>query len=162
MEQHNHDLVVLSESRALAVDQLDDLGIIATLMYHYNRYRGLKAFLLDINHNELAYKGISSFLVATSPDSSEHSEDPIEDLKAWILATIKELNNPNLTLVISCQASSLYRFADVIDNAEPPLANIDFAPLHQFDEVVNDAKVRYDLLMLANPGEPEELPESEE
>jgi hypothetical protein len=153
MEQHA--LVALTEPRALAVDNLDELGIITSLMYHYNRYRGLKAFLLDINHHELAYKGISSFLVATSPDSKEQSEDPIEDLKTWILSTIKTLNNTNLTLVISCNASSLYRFSDVIDKAQPPLANIDFAPLHQFDEIVSDAKVRYDILMLDRAPEPE-------
>jgi hypothetical protein len=156
MEQ-DHALVALTQTRALAVNNLDELGIITSLMYHYNRYRGLKAFLLDIDHNEVAYKGISSFLVATSPDISGHTEDPIEDLKTWILKTIEKLNNPNLTLVISCHASSLYRFSDVIDKATPPLANIDFAPLHQFDEIVNDAKLRYDILMLDKAPEPELL-----
>jgi len=157
-------LVALSETRALSVDSLDEMGIIATLMYHYNRYRGLKAFLLDINHQELAYKGISSFLVATSPDPKAEAEDPIDDLKTWILDTVKSLNNTNLTLVISCPASSLYRFADVIDKAAPPLANIDFAPLHQFDEIVNDAKLRYDILLVERGVEPEALenePEAE-
>lgn len=153
-------LVALTQTRALSVDNLDEMGIIATLMYHYNRYRGLKAFLLDINHHELAYKGISSFLVATSPDNLE-SADPIEELKTWILNNVKALNNPNLTLVISCQASSLYRFADVIDKADPPLANIDFAPLHQFDEIVSDAKVRYDILMIDRAPEPELLEQSD-
>lgn len=141
-------LVELSRSRALSVDNLDEIGIITTLMYHYNRYRGLKAFLLDIDQTQLAFKGISSFLVATSPDMPEGADDPIEDLKAWILETITQLQNTNLTLVISCPASSLYRFAEVIDKADPPLANIDFAPLHEFDEVVNDAKLKYDLLLL--------------
>lgn len=154
-------LVALSETRALSVDNLDEMGIIATLMYHYNRYRGLKAFLLDINHQELAYKGISAFLKAVSPDPKAGAEDPIEDLKTWILDTIKSLNNPNLTLVISCPASSLYRFADVIDKANPPLANIDFAPLHQFDEIVNDAKLRYDILLVERGIEPAGLLESE-
>lgn len=156
MEQ-DHALIALTETKALAVNTLDELGIITALMYHYNRYRGLKAFLLDIDHNEVAYKGISSFLVATSPDTKDHSEDPIEDLKKWILDTIQTLNNPNLTLVISCHASSLYRFSDVIDKAVPPLANIDFAPLHQFDEIVNDAKLRYDMLMIERRPEPELL-----
>jgi hypothetical protein len=160
MEQHA--LVALTETKALAVNNLDELGIITALMYHYNRYRGLKAFLLDIDHNEVAYKGVSSFLVATSPDSAAHSEDPVEDLKTWILETIQKLNNPNLTLVISCQASSLYRFSDVIDKAVPPLANIDFAPLHQFDEIVNDAKLRYDILMLDRTPEPESLEGSDD
>lgn len=154
-------LVALSETRALSVDKLDEMGIIATLMYHYNRYRGLKAFLLDINHQELAYKGISSFLVASSPDPKAEAEDPIEDLKAWILNTIKELNNTNLTLVISCPASSLYRFADVIDKASPPLANIDFAPLHQFDEIVSDANLRYDILLDLRGRGPGALPKPE-
>lgn len=154
-------LIELTQTRALAVDHLDEAGIIATLMYHYNRYRGLKAFLLDINHQELAYKGISSFLVATSPDLTQDSEDAVEELKSWILNTIQSLNNTNLTLVISCPASSLYRFADVIDNAQPPLANIDFAPLHQFDEIINDAKVRYDILMLDRTPESELIEPSE-
>jgi hypothetical protein len=152
-----HALIALTETRALAVDNLDETGIISTLMFHYNRYRGLKAFLLDINHAELAYKGVSSFLVASSPEAQGASADPIEDLKAWILSTLKSLQNTNLTLVISCPASSLYRFADVIDRADPPLANIDFAPLHQFDEIVNDAKLRYDILLIEQRPAPLEI-----
>ena len=141
-------LQAISQTRALSVDNLDELGIITTLMYHYNRYRGLKAFLLDIDQRQLAYKGISSFLLATSPDIGQDAHDPIAQLKSWIIDTIKQLDNENLTLVISCPASSLYHFAEVIDKADPPLANIDFAPLHEFDEVVNDAKLKYDLLLL--------------
>jgi hypothetical protein len=152
-------LVALAETRALSVDNLDEIGIIGSLMYHYNRYRGLKAFLLDINHHELAYKGISSFLIATSPDIDAEVDDPIDHLKTWILETITQLQNTNLTLVISCPASSLYRFADIIDKAAPPLANIDFAPLHQFDEVVNDAKLRYDILMVERGSAPKEITE---
>lgn len=159
MTTQQQALSVLSETRALSVDSLDEVGIIASLMYHYNRYRGLKAFLLDIDHDELAYKGVSSFLVATSPDTPDGIEDPIEDLKQWILTNITSLNNKNLTLVISCPASALYRFADIIDRASPPLANIDFAPLHQFDEIVNDAKLRYDILLIERGVEPETLAE---
>lgn len=160
MEQH--ELAIITQTRALSVTALDEVEIIASLMYHYNRYRGLKAFLLDINHQEIAYKGVSSFLVASSPDKLKgEDQDAIENLKTWILNTLTELNNPNITLVISCPASSLYRFADVIDKANPPLANIDFAPLHQFDEIVSDAKARYDILMLGQPAEPEHLPPPE-
>lgn len=153
----NQDLSALTQTRALAVDNLDEVGIIGSLIYHYNRYRGLKAFLLDINHQELAYQGISSFLVATSPEVEGETEDQIDKLKAWILATLTQLQNTNITLVISCPASCLYRFADVIDKASPPLANIDFAPLHQFDEVVNDAKLRYDILMMERSTAPQEI-----
>ncbi len=141
-------LITRSKSQAIAVEMLDEAGIIEALMYHYNRYRGLKAFLLDIDSHEIAYKGVSAFLIATSPDTQENSEDPIDGLKTWILNKLVELDNKNITLVISCPASSLYRFADVVDKAEPPLANIDFAPLHEFDEVVNDARIKYDIMLI--------------
>lgn len=143
-----HDLTLLTQTRAIAVDALDEVGLIESLMFHYNKYRGLKAFLLDIDQSHLAYKGVSSFLVATSPDAQAESANAINDLKTWILNTLAELKNPNITLVISCPASQLYRFADVIDKADPPLANIDFAPLHEFEEVVSDAKLKYDLALI--------------
>lgn len=146
-DSKQEQLLALATSRALSVDALDEMGIIQALVYHYNRYRGLKAFLLDIDHKAVAYRGISSFIVATSPDSTENTEDQINDLKEWIVSTLKQLNNPNITLVISCLGSQLYRFSDVIDRAIPPLANIDFAPLHEFDEVVADAQLKYDLLL---------------
>lgn len=147
-ESKQVQLLALATSRALSVDALDEMGIIQALVYHYNRYRGLKAFLLDIDHKALAYRGISSFIVATSPDSKNNTEDQINELKEWIINTLKTLNNPNITLVISCLGSQLYRFSDVIDRASPPLANIDFAPLHEFDEVVEDARLKYDLLLI--------------
>ncbi len=141
-------LIVRSQSQAVAVELLDEAGIIEALMFHYNRYRGLKAFLLDIDQGELAYKGVSSFLLASSPDVDAASNDVIDELKTWILSKLTELNNRNITLVISCPASSLYRFSDIIDKANPPLANIDFAPLHEFDEVVNDARIKYDIMRI--------------
>lgn len=141
-------LLALATSRALSVDTLDELGIIQALIYHYNRYRGLKAFLLDIDQKALAYRGISTFIVATSPDQPHNTDNEIDALKEWIVDTLKTLNNPNITLVISCLGSQLYRFSDVIDRARPPLANIDFAPLHEFDEVVADARLKYDLLLI--------------
>lgn len=147
-ESKEMQLLALATSRALSVDALDEMGIIQALVYHYNRYRGLKAFLLDIDHKALAYRGISSFIVASSPDNHNNTEDQINELKEWIVSTLKTLNNPNITLVISCLGSQLYRFSDVIDRASPPLANIDFAPLHEFDEVVEDARLKYDLLLI--------------
>jgi hypothetical protein len=147
-ESKQLQLLALASTRALSVDALDEMGIIQALIYHYNRYRGLKAFLLDIDHKTLAYRGISSFIVATSPDSKSNNEDQINELKEWIITTLKQLNNPNITLVVSCLGSQLYRFSDVIDRAVPPLANIDFAPLHEFDEVVEDARLKYDLLLI--------------
>lgn len=141
-------LIERSKSQAIAVEALDEAGVIEALMYHYNRYRGLKAFLLDINQQELAYKGISAFLVASSPDTEETDHDTIEELKDWVIKKLAELNNKNITLVISCPASSLYRFSDIIDKAQPPLANIDFAPLHEFDEVVHDARIKYDIMRI--------------
>lgn len=147
-ESKQMQLLALATSRALSVDALDEMGIIQALVYHYNRYRGLKAFLLDIDHKALAYRGISSFIVASSPDNHNNTEDQINGLKEWIVSTLKTLNNPNITLVISCLGSQLYRFSDVIDRASPPLANIDFAPLHEFDEVVEDARLKYDLLLI--------------
>jgi hypothetical protein len=142
-------LIVRSKSQAVAVELLDEAGIIEALMFHYNRYRGLKAFLLDIDQRELGYKGVSSFLIASSPDAEKGAAvDVIDDLKNWILAKLVELNNRNITLVISCPASSLYRFSDIIDRAQPPLANIDFAPLHEFDEVVNDTRIKYDIMRI--------------
>lgn len=159
-ESKQVQLLALATSRALSVDALDEMGIIQALIYHYNRYRGLKAFLLDIDHKTLAYRGISSFIVATSPDSDNNTEDQINELKAWIIDTLKALNNPNITLVISCLGSQLYRFSDVIDKASPPLANIDFAPLHEFDEVVEDARMKYDLLMINQEKSPKYITNS--
>lgn len=156
-EARHTQLLALAQTRALSVDALDELGIIQALVYHYNRYRGLKAFLLDIDHNTVAYRGISSFIVATSPDMKSSTEDQIDALKTWILRTLQELNNPNITLVISCLGSQLYRFSDVIDKASPPLANIDFAPLHEFDEVIADSQMRYDLLLIRQGESPKYL-----
>jgi hypothetical protein len=141
-------LAELMESRAIAVDALDEPGMMQSLMFHYNKYRGTKAFLLDTNSDPVAFKGISYYLVAMSPDNERSDRDAINELKDWIIKKLAELNNPNLTLVISCPASKLYQFADVIDRAAPPLANIDFAPLHEFDEVIADARLTYDIMKL--------------
>lgn len=141
-------LEALMASRAIAVDALDGETLMQALMFHYNRYRGTKAFLLDINNDPVAFKGISYFLVAMSPDTGRSDSDAVIELKDWIVKKLAELNNPNITLVISCPASKLYQFADVIDRASPPLANIDFAPLHEFDEVVADARFSYDIMQL--------------
>jgi hypothetical protein len=141
-------LEALSQGRAIAVDALDGPELLQALMFHYNKYRGIKAFLLDINADPVAFKGISYFLVASSPDNERSDAEAIRDLKDWIVKKLAELNNPNITLVISCPASKLYQFADVIDRATPPLANIDFAPLHEFDEVIADARFTYDIMRL--------------
>lgn len=141
-------LAALSEARAIAVDALDGEALIQALMFHYNKYRGIKAFLLDSNHAPVAFKGISYFLVAMSPDTDHSDKDAIDKLKDWIIKKLAELNNPNITLVISCPASKLYQFADVIDRATPPLANIDFAPLHEFEEVLADARLTYDIMQI--------------
>lgn len=143
-----NELELLSQSRAVAVDALDGEGVLQALMFHYNKYRGIKAFLLDTQFDPIAFKGISYFLVAASPDHVHSDVDEINALKNWIVAKLAELNNPNITLVISCPPSKLYHFADVIDRASPPLANIDFAPLHDFDEVLADARLTCDIMQL--------------
>jgi hypothetical protein len=141
-------LEALSQSRAVAVNALDAPAVLQALMFHYNKYRGVKAFLLDTNYDPIAFKGISYFLVAASPDMAQSDQEAINALKEWIVAKLAEINSPNITLVISCPASKLYQFADVIDRASPPLANIDFAPLHEFDEVLADARLTCDIMQL--------------
>lgn len=151
MSEHTPDtqaLEALMESRAIAVDALDGAALMQALMFHYTKYRGIKAFLLDTHQDPVAFKGISYYLVAMSPDHERSDKEAISELKDWIIAKLAQLNNPNITLVISCPASKLYQFADVIDRAAPPLANIDFAPLHEFDEVVADARFTYDIMQL--------------